>query len=161
MKQDKFLIGILAGIVLLIIVAIVVVLARAPGSEAYLNENTPKAVVHNYYLAIQRKEYEKAYAYLADDLPNKPTLEQFILVVDNRAGNTESALRIGEVRQGEAHTQVDVTITRYNVGNIFDSSRYSQPDTALLRTNAAGQWKLVQFPYPYWGWDWNQEQQQQ
>jgi hypothetical protein len=159
MKQDKFLIGILVGIVLLVVVAVVVVLFRAPGAEAYLAENSPRAVVHNYYLALQRKDYERAYGYLADDLTNKPSLEQFILVVDNYGGNSESALKIGEIREGETHTQVDITITTYNVGNIFDSSRYSAPDTALLRQDAAGQWHLVQFPYPYWGWEWNQEPQ--
>ncbi len=159
MKQDKFLIGILAGIGLLVVAAIVAVMLRAPGSEEYLNENTPQAVVHDYYLAIERKDYEKAYGYLADDLTNKPTLEQFISQVSTNYRSGESSLKIGEVRPGDATTQVDVTITTYNVGGIFDSSRYSTPDIALLRANAAGEWKLVQFPYPYWGWEWNQEKQ--
>jgi len=158
-KQDKFLLAILAGIVVLVVAAVIAVKVRAPGSEQYLNQNTPAAVVHDYYLAIQRKDYEKAHSYLSDKLTNKPNLEQFIQTVGSAGGNTESTLKIGEVRTSDQHTQVDVSITTYQVGSVFDSSRYTSPDTALLQANSAGEWKLLQFPYPYWGWDWNQEKQ--
>ncbi len=155
MKQDKFLIGILVGIALLVIVAVVTVLARAPGSEAYISDDTPAGVVHNYFLALQRKDYDKAYAYLSDDLENKPDMDQFIIEVDSYGNDNERSLKIGEVREGDAHTQVELSITNYQVGNIFESNHYTSNDTALLRANDAGEWKLIQFPYPYWGWNWN------
>ena len=158
MKDDKFLIGIVAGIVVLVVVALAVVIMRAPQNEEYLDSDSPEAVVHNYFLAIQRKDYEKAYSYLADDLQSKPNLDEFIRVVDNNARNQETSLSIGETRLGDAHTQVDVVLTTYRQGGIFDSNSYTSRETAFLRaTNGGNTWKLTQFPYPFWGYDWHQE----
>ena len=159
MKQDKFLIGIIAGILLLVVVAIVVVLSRAPGNEEYRTDDTPEGVVHNYFLALQRKDYNKAYGYLADDLENKPNMEQFTREAGNYGSSQEASLKIGEVNLTDGLAQVPVTVTTYNTGGIFDSNRYSSEDIALLRQDAGGQWKLTQFPYPYWGWSWNEQPQ--
>lgn len=157
MKQDKFLIAIVAGILLLVVVAIVVVLTRAPGSEEYRADDTPAGVVHNYFLAIQRKDFSKAYGYLSDELENKPTLEQFIQDAGNNGSNQDASLKIGEVSQSDGVTQVEITLTTYYAGGLFDSNRSSIDDLALLRQDAAGRWKITQFPYPYWGWNWNQK----
>ena len=159
MKQDKFLIGIVAGILLLVVVSIVVVLTRAPGNEEYRAEDTPEGVVHNYFLAIQRKEFAKAHGYLSDDLANKPSLEQFIQEAGNYGSSQEASLKIGDVTQTDGVTQVAVTVTSYSGGGPFDSNRYSSDDVALLRQDAAGQWRITQFPYPYWAWGWNEPQE--
>ena len=83
MKDDKFLIGIIIGIVLLIVIALATVLARKPEAEDYVVDTTPDGVVHNYFLAIQRKDFERAYNYLADDLKSKPDLDEFIREMGN------------------------------------------------------------------------------
>lgn len=157
MKQDRFLIAIVAGILLLVVVAVVVVLTRAPGSEEYRADDTPEGVVHNYFLAIQREDFSKAYGYLSDELENKPTLEQFIQEAGSSGSNQEASLKIGAVSQSDGVTQVKITLTTYSAGGLFDSNRYSNDDIALLRQSDAGQWRLTQFPYPYWGWNWNQK----
>ncbi|RMF02639.1 MAG: hypothetical protein D6768_07760, partial [Chloroflexi bacterium] len=113
MKQDKFLIGILAGIVLLVVVAVVVVLSRSPGSEAYRTDNSPEAVVYNYFLAVQRKDFEKAHGYLSDDLKNKPDLDQFIIDMSRSSDFQEFSLKIGEISSGDELTQVNVSLTRF------------------------------------------------
>ncbi len=157
MKDDKFLIGIVAGIVLLVVVAVTMVLLRSPNQEEYMADDTPAGVVHNYFLAIQRKDYEKAYGYLSDDLEAKPNLDQFIREVGGLTQNQESSLSIGETRMGDVHTQVDVTITTYRPGSLFDSSTYTSKDTAFLRAAGDGSvWKLTGFPYPYWGYGWDE-----
>ncbi len=156
MKDDKFLIGIVVGIVLLVFVALVTVLLRSPENDEYIADDTPAGVVHNYFLAVQRKEYEKAYSYLADDLKSKPDLDEFIREVNNSGGRSEVALRIRETRPGDVHTQVDVSITTYSSGGPFDSSSYTTDDTVYLRATGDGsEWKIIEFPYPYWGYDWN------
>jgi hypothetical protein len=156
MKNDKFLIGIIVGIVLLVVVAIVLVLTRGQ-DEDYVPDDSPAGVVHNYFLALQRKDYERAYGYLADDLKSKPDLDKFIRDMDTQRYGSEASLQIEETRLGDVHSQVDVSITTYSGGGIFDSGSYTSPDTAHLRVNATGAWKLISFPYPYWGYDWDQE----
>jgi len=156
MKDDKFLIGIVAGIVLLVVVALVAVLTRSPGQESYRPGNAPEDVVHNYFLALQRKDYEKAYGYLSDELRTKPTLNQFIRDIDN-AGRSEASLQIRETRLGNATAQVDVSITRYAPGGLFESGNYTSQDTVHLRATGDGSaWKLIGFPYPYWGFNWDE-----
>lgn len=159
MKDDKFLIGIVAGIILLVVVSLAVVLLRSPENEAYIADDTPAGVVHNYFLAVQRKEFEKAYGYLSDDLKSKPALDEFIREMDNAGRGQEMALSIGDTRLGDVHTQVDVTITTYRSGTLFDSSSYTSQNTVYLRAAGDGsQWKITQFPYPYWGYYWDEEQ---
>ncbi len=158
MKDDKFLIAIVAGIVVLVIVALVTVLLRTPNNEEYIADNTPEGVVHNYFLALQRQDYEKAYSYLADDLQAKPTLDEFTRELDYTS-SSEVTLQIYETRLGDVHTQVDISITTYSSGGIFDSGSYNTEDTVYLRaTGDGGEWRLIEFPYPYWGYSWDQDQ---
>jgi len=158
MKTDKFLIAIVTGIIALVVVAIAVVLLRAPQSEEYLDTGTPDAVVHDYFLAIQRQDYENAYGYLPDDLSNKPDLDDFIREMNN-ARNQEAALSLGETRIGDVHTQVDVTITTYRRDGILESSSYSNRHTVFLRATGDGStWTIIEFPYPYWGYNWDEEE---
>src|SRR5215216_6237317 len=75
MKQDRFLMGILIGIGVLIIVALAVFFIRKD-EQSYVPDDTPEGVVHNYVVSVLNKDYEKAYGYLAD-LDHKPTFDEF------------------------------------------------------------------------------------
>ncbi len=154
MKSDKFLIGIVAGIGLLVVVAIVVVLTRGQ-MEDYVADDSPAGVSHNYFLAIQRQNYNKAYSYLADDIESKPNLDQFIITIDNFSNRAEASLQLGESSIDDNRARVEVSITTYRGGGPFDSGSYTNRDTAHLRRTADGHWKLIEFPHPYWGYDWN------
>ena len=157
MKNDKFLIGIIIGIVILAVAAITIVLMRGQ-EEDYLADDTPTGVVHNYFLAIQREDYDKAYGYLSDEIKSKPDLNDFILVVDNYGNGSEASLTIGESSIDDNRAQVKVSITTYHGGGLFDRGSYATQDTVHLRATPAGDWKIIQFPYPYWGYYWNNEQ---
>ena len=154
MKNDRFLIGIVIGILILVIVAIGVVLSRNQ-TEAYVADDTPAGVVHNYFLAVQRQDYDKAYSYLSGEIKAKPDLNDFILTVENYGGRPETALKIDDTTINDGRAQVRVAITTYTGGSLFDRGSYTTQDTVHLRTNPAGEWKILQFPYPYWGYDWN------
>jgi hypothetical protein len=158
MKNDKFLIGIIIGIVALAVLAVALVLARGRG-ETYVADDTPAGVARNYFLAVQRRDYQKAYDYLSNDLKNKPTLDDFISVVSNQynGGNSEAALKVGNTTLTGDVATVDQTITTYTGGGPLESNRYASPNTAQLRRNAQGDWKLTGYPYPYWGYNWNEE----
>ncbi|MBK9603915.1 MAG: hypothetical protein IPO36_19085 [Anaerolineales bacterium] len=76
MKQDRFLIGILAGIGVLILLALVLFFTRKEDKREYMTADSPEAVVYNYVLAITNDDYKKAYSYLAEK-EHKPSYEQF------------------------------------------------------------------------------------
>jgi hypothetical protein len=155
MKNDKFLIGIIIGIVALVVAAVIIVLSRAQ-TEIYIADDSPAGVVHNYFLAVQQEDYDKAYGYLSDAMKNKPDLDDFILNVDN-LNNQEASLQLNETKITADRAQVKIAVTTYSGGAVFERNSYTNRDTVHLRQNAAGNWQIFQFPYPYWGYDWNEE----
>jgi len=75
MKQDRFLLGILVGIGILVVIALVLFFVRQDKQE-YVMDDVPEGVVHNYALALYQGDYQKAYGYLAER-EDKPTYEEF------------------------------------------------------------------------------------
>ena len=59
MKQDRFLTGILVGIAVLVVVALVAFFIRKD-TQSYVSDDVPEGVVHNYVLAVLNGDYEKA-----------------------------------------------------------------------------------------------------
>ncbi|HEY2980616.1 MAG TPA: hypothetical protein VGJ22_05510, partial [Anaerolineales bacterium] len=114
MKQDRFLIGILAGIGALIVIALVLFFARQDTKE-YKTDGSPSSVVFNYVLAVTNRDYEKAYTYLAD-LENKPTYEEFRQSFLNGMVNADNvAVDVGE-------EQIDGDVASVELNLIYASS---------------------------------------
>jgi len=153
MKQDKFLTGILIGVGLLVVLALVLFFTRQDRRD-YLADDTPENTAHNYVLALINKDYEKAYGYLAD-LKYKPTYEEFRQSFLNGMVNPDNiGLDIGKAVVNGDEAVVDLTIY-YSYSDPF-SSRTGSPDRALL-VNQNGVWKVSTMPYNFWDWNWYQE----
>jgi hypothetical protein len=154
MKQDRFLVGILVGIALLVIIALVVFFTRQD-TLSYGPEDSPGGVVRNYVVAIYNRNYEKAYSYLAED-KDKPTYETFReSFVSGMVYPQGAGIEIGTTEQlvdDEAIVTVSVV---YNAGDPF-SSGYRNADRAVL-IKQDGNWKLKQMPSNnFWSWEWYQ-----
>jgi hypothetical protein len=153
MKQDKFLTGILIGVGALVVLALVLFFTRQD-KRAYLPDDTPEGVAHNYVLAVLNKDYEKAYGYLAD-LEHKPDYDEFRQSFLNGMVNPDSTgLDIGEATINRDEAVVSLTIY-YSYGDPF-SSRTGTSDRALL-VEQDGAWKVSSMPYNFWDWNWYQE----
>jgi hypothetical protein len=154
MKQDRFLIGILIGIGVLVVIALTVFFTRQDERD-YVAEDTPEGVVHNYALALLNKDYEKAYGYLAD-LEYKPTYEEFRRPFLNGHVNPEStALDVGESEIDGDEASVEV-VQIYNPSDPF-SSGYRDEQRAIL-VKQDGEWKMTSMPaYNFWDYSWYQE----
>lgn len=153
MKQDRFLLGILIFIGILVIAAVVLFFVRSE-TPTYGPEDTPEGVLRNYALALQQKDYERAYTYLADKA-HKPGYDTFLaafLTQQLSIGN--ASLDVGSVQhQTDDEAWLSVTVV-YAGSGPFDQG-WSSPDRAtLVRQNGA--WKISYLPYPFWGWDWYQ-----
>lgn len=154
MKQDRFLTGILIGIVVLVIAALTVFFTRND-TQAYVSEDTPEGVTHNYVVAVLNKDYEKAYTYLAD-LDHKPTYEQFrdafikgVVNPDNAAVDVGGSEITGDT------ASVEIALI-YNPSDPF-STGYRDIQRAVL-VNEAGAWKLSSMPtFYFWDYSWYTE----
>ncbi len=153
MKQDRFLTGILIGIVILIAAALGVFFTRQ-SAQTYVSDNTPDGVVHNYVLALLNKDYSKAYSYLAD-LDNKPTLNEFRQAFAvGKLNPSNSGIKIGAAEINGSMATVQVSMV-YTPSDPF-STGYSDVGAAQL-VKQGGVWKISSMPtYNLWDYSWYQ-----
>ena len=155
MKQDKFLTGILIGIAVLVVLALVVFFLRKDGLQ-YGAEDTPEGVVRNYVIALYKGEYDRAYTYLAN-LPNKPAVEKFRQDIGNGSVNLAAAgIEILKTDISGETAYVSVAMV-YGSSDPFSGGYSGNTTTALLVKQSDG-WKIKEMPSPYWGYDWYQGQ---
>ena len=153
MKQDRFLIGILIGIGVLILLALALFFTRQEKRD-YVADTTPDGVVHNYVLAIINKDYQKAYSYLAN-LEYKPTYEEFRQSFFNGNINSENVgAEVGAAEITNDVATVEMTIY-YSYRDPFSANTGSTDHASLVLQDGA--WKLSYMPYNFWAYDWYQK----
>jgi len=150
MKQDRFLIGILIFIALLVIAALTLFFVRNDVTTNYQPDDTPEGVVYNFALAIQRGDVERAYGYLAD-LDYKPTTAAFTQTVLSGYMDTSASMEVSDAQVMGQDAWVTVTL-HYMSSGIFDSGWDSTENAMLVLQD--GEWKISYMPYPYWSYDW-------
>lgn len=151
MKQDRFLIGILGFIALLVIAALTLFFVRRDSVATYKPDDTPDGVVYNFVLAIQNEDIDRAYGYLADQ-DGKPTEEAFRQSILSGYMNSSASVQVGEITMmGDESAWVMVYIHYMGTGP-FDTGWDSNETATLVRQNGA--WKITYMPYPYWSYDW-------
>ena len=128
MKKDRFLIGIMVFIAVLVIAAIVLLVTRGTG-QSYQTGDSPEAIVYNFTLAVTRADYDRAYSYLAEgsQKPSPAVFRSHFLQYDPLQN---VGLRVGAADLIEGEAVVEVTLV-YGSGGPFDTG-YSTNDNALL-----------------------------
>ena len=155
---DKFLIGIVAGVILLVGAAFAIAFLRP--KPTYQPDDTPEDVAHNYLLALKQEDYARAYGYLSPGIRSYPdSAEAFAEdVADNRwnfgGGDDSVTLEIESVRMtGEDRAVVSVRERRFYQGGLFDSGEYTSTfDMTLRRRN--DRWQIFESD-SYWAWCWD------
>jgi hypothetical protein len=152
MKQDRFLTGILIGIAVLIIIAVAVFFTRKD-NLVYGTEDSPQGVVHNYVVALYKRDYEKAYGYLADK-EGKPTFEQFRQAFFNNYINpNNTGVEVGAAEISGNLASVTLSML-YSPGDPFSSGSRNIDYAQLVLQRSA--WKIKQMPYNFWAYEWYQ-----
>lgn len=149
MKNDKFLLGILVFIGVLVAAALILY-ATDRSAQEYLPDGTPEAAVHNYTLAVTRGDYERAYTYLASG-DQKPTEIAFRTFFTQYNQLQNYGLRVGDAEILDDEAVVDVTVLYGSTGP-FDRG-FDSPGSATLVLEE-GEWRINAMPYPYWDFSW-------
>jgi len=144
---DKFLIAIIAGVAILVAVVFALTLLRFNAPQ-YQVEDTPEGVVHNYLLALELQEYERARSYLSPTLPGYPAdADQFDADVDRdsyqfgRYGDDVSlAVESADVRGDKAKVVVRQTVFYREF--LFGGGESSSTFDVTLRREG-GVWKIA------------------
>jgi hypothetical protein len=159
--SDRTLVAIVAGLVLLVVVAFVLVLRQPP--PTYRGEDTPDGAAFDYVLALSQHDYLRAYGLLGD-VPGRPkTLDAFITDIDLQSwvfGTEEGSagLRVlgtetSADQSGAKLVTVRLERTVFTDRGLLDSSEYSQTFQLRLRQSADGSWRVVggdRFLDPCW-----------
>lgn len=160
-STDRFLVGIVVGIVLLVVAAFAVMLARP--DPTYRAEDTPAGVAHNYLLALQKEEYERAHAYLSPTLDGYPdSVEALAEGIEDQSWrfrtDLDIALAVESSKITGSRAVVDVRESRFSGGGLFDSSQRTTTFEIELQLED-GEWRIVDADYyfsPCWvdteGW---------
>lgn len=150
---DRFLIVIVGGVVLLVGVVIAVALLRS-GEVSYQPDDAPEGVAHNYLLALQREDDERAYSYLSPTLPGYPsTAQEFTKELDDHSWSfsrpDDVSLAVDSVKVTGDRAKVSVRRTTFYSGGVFDSGQSSSTfEMTLVREG--DQWQVVEADRYWW-----------
>jgi hypothetical protein len=150
--SSKWLAGIAAVVVVLIVASVAVALTVGRETTKSLPESEPEGIVQRYILAVQDRDYRLAHSYLSERLKDFCTEEHL------RSSSRWFAERSGEGRitlvgtdtLSDGRREVRVRITDVNVSPPFGVNEYSHEERYLL-TQADGQWRIDAPPWPV-GW---------
>lgn len=150
LRDDRFLIGILAGIGVLLILALAAILLLR-GAVQELPATTPAGTVQGFLRALERQQYGAAYDYLSDSMSNKPSREEFARYnADTGAyDSTGTRLRIERESISDASASVVVEVTHYSSDLPPFASEWTTSETFTLR-QVGGIWQITSLPYRYW-----------
>lgn len=158
--SNKFLFGIVVGIVLLVVITLFVVMQRPEAT--YQDNNTPEGVAHNYLLALQQQDYEHAYSYLPTKYPYPQDAAAMAEDIDDNPwqfdADNDFSLAVESTNMRNAEQAV-VTIRKtsfYNNG-LLGSGQSTQTFKLNVQLED-GNWKIFKGDQ-YWSncWGYSQE----
>jgi hypothetical protein len=148
--QDRFLLAIVAGTILLVVasIAIVLVLGR-PRPAPPADPNSPAGVVHAYVDAVRSGDVQRARSYLTREARAQIETRDRAYSYDGRASNENVRIVVETVSATETTADVKVTISRFNARpDPFSSSTWHSDVMArLIREDGA--WKISAPVDPY------------
>ncbi len=147
-SPDRFLFGIFVGIGVLVLAALVLFFTRQ--SNDYGSESSPAGVLHNYILAIQKKDYQRAYRYLAADSSLNFSLFQqsFMAYPSSALDNTTVEIGTTTLDEQNQTALVQLTLLSSSPDLFGDFSRRTEVASLIFQD---GSWKILSVPYPYQG----------
>jgi hypothetical protein len=160
--NDRFLIGIIGGIALIVVAAFAVALMR-PQPE-YRPETGPEEVAYNYLLALQLNDLARAYGYLDPDLAGFPrTIENFTTdlsrytnSLDANRGSVSLEVLSSSITGDRA--SISVRENRFSQGGLLSSGQSSfNFNIQMRRADPDSPWKVTGSDQ-YWAWCWNDEE---
>jgi len=157
--SNKFLLIIVISIVLLIIAAFLAVTLQP--DPTYQDDITPDGTAHNYLLAIQQKNYERAYSYIPTDYPYPKNADDMRDdITDNNwlfdIGDDFSLVVESAEIHGDGEATVIVRKTTFHNNGLMGSNQSTRTFTlTLIQEN--GSWK-VSDGKSYWSNCWGYSQ---
>jgi hypothetical protein len=137
---------------ILVIATISLVLLTKGNEVALLPEDTPQGIVQRYLIAVQEKDFQKAYSYLSFDPSEKiQTYDDWLrMVIGEPQMSIQPAWKatLGKTTQNGDYAIVEVTIDTGTGGPFEGLSRSHQIIFQLSKID--GKWLITSPTYIYW-----------
>jgi hypothetical protein len=145
---DRFLLGIVAGIVVLVVASIVVVLTIGPSRAAQPADTaTPVGVVQAYVEAVRAEDYTRAHSYLTqktrteveereskERYPYRPHIDDHVRIL------------VGPAMVNGDTAEVPLTVSRFYARNEPFSTSTTHHDVTVRLVREYGEWRITQQP---------------
>lgn len=153
MNSSRRWLIIFAIVISVLVLATVSLVLLTKGNEVtLLSEDTPQGIVQRYLLAIQDKDYQKAYGYLHIDQSGKIITYYHWLnsvpIYQTTPQNVWKAT-LGKTTQNGDNATVEVTIDTFRPGGPFEDPLRSQQIIFQL-SKIDGKWLITSPTYIYW-----------
>ncbi len=151
-RTDPFLIGIVAGAVLLIAAGVVAVLlvGRSPRT-APADPGSPESVVQTYVEAIRAGDADRAYGYLSRAAKSAVSLQEYRQRFSRgqSASGSEQRILIEPTQVGAETAEVKVTFSRFSArSEPFSAGSYHR-EVSVRLVREDGAWWVSQPTEPY------------
>jgi hypothetical protein len=151
--SNRTLVGFGIGIAALVIITIILVLTLGRSNPTLLPENTPQGVVQRYLQAVQEKNYQVAYNYLAPFDPknsNGPvqSFDNWTMSNQNSNNSTWKAELVGVKFNGDS-ASVTVMIDIFSPGGPLANPVRTNTMTFILNKTASS-WMIITPTDLYW-----------
>jgi hypothetical protein len=144
-QTDRFLIGILIGVVVLLAVAgLSLLVLRQPPRE--LPADSPSGTIQRFFSALEQRNYNQAYDLLSDHMERKPTRDAFTRYIADQFtyGAQTQRVRIDTEQIDGKTATVTVRVTSYYGGGLplGGANEYTSTETFTL-AQEAGIWRIT------------------
>ena len=148
-KADRFLLGILIGIGVVVLIAFLSLFAlRQPSAQ--LPVDSPAGTVQRFLTQLEQQQYDQAYDLFSTNMAARPSREEFVNYNLNqtRYMNPVKIQVLSENIEGDSAT-VNISVTEIGgSGGPFGMNEYTfQVSFGLYRENES--WKIFSAPYEY------------
>ena len=148
-RRWLFIFAIVIGV--LVIATVSLVLFTKGNKVTLLPEDSPQGTVQRYLMAIQEKDYQKAFGYLSFSPTDKITSFSDWLMMVGPQSSSQSVWRatLGTVTENENNATVEINIDTLRSGGLFGDSQFSQQINFLL-IKKGNSWFITSPTYIYW-----------
>jgi hypothetical protein len=154
MNSSRVWLIIFAIVVSILVIATVSLVLLTKGNEVtVLPDNTPQGIVQRYLVALQEKDYQKAYTYLSFDPSEKiQTYNDWLrMVIGGPQISNQSAWKaaLGKTTQNVDNATLEVIIDTFRPGGPFEDPVRSQSIIFQL-SKINGKWLITSPTYIFW-----------
>ena len=136
----------------LVIATVSLVLLTKGNKVTLLPEDSPQGTVQRYLMAVQEKDYQKAFGYLSFSPTDKiTTYNDWIVMFGPSQASSQSVWKatLGKIKVIGNNATVEVNIDTAHPGGLFGNSQYSQLIIFQL-AKTANVWLITSPTYISW-----------